>query len=57
VFLQIWRLQGRMEELRKSRITFPLLSDAGSAKIRSNGIVNTLVEEALGPNGKDPGCR
>ena len=38
----------------RNRITFPLLSDVGSATIRRYGIVNTVVEEALGPNGKDP---
>jgi hypothetical protein len=31
-----------------------MLSDAGSAVIRRYGILNTVVEEALGPNGKDP---
>jgi len=35
-------------------ITFPLLSDPGSATIKSYGILNTVAEEALGPNGKDP---
>src|SRR5204862_5816182 len=35
-------------------ITFPLLSDAGSATIKRYGILNTVAEEALGPNGKDP---
>ena len=30
------------------------MSDVGSATIRRYGIVNTVVEEALGPNGKDP---
>jgi peroxiredoxin len=35
-------------------ITFPLLSDAGSATIKAYGILNTVVEEALGPNGQDP---
>lgn len=35
-------------------ITFPLLSDAGSATIKAYGILNTVAEEALGPNGKDP---
>jgi len=39
---------------KRNRITFPLLSDAGSATIRRYGILNTVVEEALGPNGKDP---
>jgi peroxiredoxin len=35
-------------------ISYPLLSDAGSATIKQYGILNTVVEEALGPNGKDP---
>lgn len=35
-------------------ITFPLLSDAGSATIKRYGILNTVAEEAIGPNGKDP---
>jgi len=35
-------------------ITFPLLSDPGSATIKTYGILNTVAEEALGPNGKDP---
>jgi len=35
-------------------ITYPLLSDVGSATIRRYGILNTVIEEALGPNGKDP---
>jgi hypothetical protein len=35
-------------------ITYPLLSDAGSATIKRYGILNTVIEEALGPNGKDP---
>ena len=38
----------------RNKITYPLLSDVGSATIRRYGIVNTVVEEALGPNGKDP---
>jgi peroxiredoxin len=38
----------------RHRITFPLLSDAGSAIINRYGILNTVVDEALGPNGKDP---
>jgi peroxiredoxin len=38
----------------RNKITFPLLSDVGSATIRRYGIVNTVVEEAFGPNGKDP---
>jgi hypothetical protein len=39
---------------RRHGITYPLLSDIGSATIRRYGILNTVVEEALGPNGKDP---
>jgi hypothetical protein len=38
----------------RQRITYPLLSDVGSATIKRYGILNTVVEEALGPNGKDP---
>jgi hypothetical protein len=30
------------------------LSDVGSATIKRYGILNTVAEEALGPNGKDP---
>ena len=42
---------------KRNGITYPLLSDVGSATIRRYGIVNTVVEEALGPNGKDPAVR
>jgi hypothetical protein len=35
-------------------ITFPLLSDAGSATIRRYGILNTLAEVGTGPNKDDP---
>jgi len=35
-------------------ITFPLLSDVGSATIKRYGILNTVAEEGLGANGKDP---
>jgi peroxiredoxin len=35
-------------------ITFPLLSDVGSETIKRYGILNTVAEEGLGPNGKDP---
>jgi peroxiredoxin len=35
-------------------ITYPLLSDVGSATIKRYGILNTVVAEALGPNGDDP---
>lgn len=38
----------------RQRISYPLLSDLGSATIKRYGILNTVVEEALGPNGKDP---
>jgi peroxiredoxin len=39
---------------KRQGITFPMLSDVGSATIRRYGILNTVAEEALGPNGKDP---
>jgi peroxiredoxin len=39
---------------RERAITFPLLSDAGSATIKRFGILNTLAEEGLGPNANDP---
>ena len=39
---------------RRQGITFPMLSDVGSVTIRRYGILNTVAEEALGPNGKDP---
>jgi peroxiredoxin len=38
----------------RNRITYPLLSDQGSATITRYGIRNTVADEALGPNGKDP---
>lgn len=38
----------------RNKITFPLLSDVGSATIRRYGIVNTVVEDALSSNSKDP---
>jgi|RhiMetdeSRZDD1v2_1073273.scaffolds.fasta_scaffold08971_2 peroxiredoxin len=34
-------------------ITFPLLTDVGSETIKRYGILNTVAEEGLGPNGKD----
>ncbi len=37
----------------RNGIMFPLLSDVGSATIRGYGILNTVAEEALGPNGAD----
>ena len=39
---------------RERGITFPLLSDAGSATITRYGILTTLAEEGLGPNATDP---
>lgn len=39
---------------KRHGITFPLLSDVGSATIMRYGILNTVVEEALGPNAADP---
>ena len=38
----------------RNKIALPILSDIGSATIRRYGILNTVVEEAFGPNGKDP---
>ncbi|MBI4886128.1 MAG: redoxin domain-containing protein [Acidobacteria bacterium] len=42
---------------KRHGITYPLLSDTGSATIKRYGILNTVLEEALGPNGKDPAVR
>ena len=39
---------------RRRGITFPLLSDAGSATITRYGLLNSLPEDALGPNKDDP---
>jgi peroxiredoxin len=39
---------------RRQGITFALLSDVGSATIKRYGILNTVAEDALGPNGRDP---
>jgi peroxiredoxin len=39
---------------RQHGITFPLLSDEGSATIRRYGILNPVAEMALGPNASDP---
>ncbi len=39
---------------RQHGITFTMLSDVGSATIKRYGILNTVIEEALGPNGDDP---
>ncbi len=38
---------------RQHGITFPLLADEGSATIKRYGILNTVAEEGLGPNGQD----
>ena len=40
---------------RRRGITFPLLSDSGSATIKAYGILNTVAEEALGSGKDDPG--
>ena len=42
---------------RQRGITFPLLSDAGSETIKRYGILNTVVDEALGPNKDDPAVK
>lgn len=42
---------------RQHGVTFPLLSDKGSETIKRYGILNTVVEEALGPNGNDPAVK
>ncbi len=42
---------------RQRGITFPLLSDTGSATIKRYGILNPVVEMALGPNRDDPAVR
>jgi peroxiredoxin len=42
---------------RQRGITFPLLSDAGSATIRRYGLLNTVVAEALGPNKDEPAVK
>jgi len=39
---------------RQHGITFPLLADVGSETIKRYGILNTVAEEGLGPNGNDP---
>ena len=38
----------------RNGITFPLLSDVGSATIGRYGILNTVADEAFGPNANDP---
>ena len=42
---------------RQHGITFPLLSDPGSATIKRYGILNPVPEMALGPNASDPAVR
>ena len=42
---------------RQRGITFPLLSDAGSATIKRYGILNPVPEEALGPLKDDPAVK
>ncbi len=42
---------------RQHGIVFPLLSDQGSGTIKQYGILNTVVEEALGPNRDDPAVK
>ena len=39
---------------RDHGVTFPMLSDQGSVAIKRYGILNTVVDEALGPGGVDP---
>src|SRR5260370_10997271 len=44
-----------MAAFSKARgITFPLLSDSGSATIKRFGLLNPVPELALGPGGNDP---
>jgi peroxiredoxin len=38
-------------------VTFPMLSDQGSATIKRYGILNTVVADALGPNKDDPAVK
>lgn len=42
------------EFTKRHRITFPLLSDTGSATIRAFGILNTTVDEVAGDGKNDP---
>ena len=42
---------------KRNGISYPLLADPGSVTIRQYGVLNTVVDEALGPNGKDPGVQ
>ena len=49
----------RTRAMPRSRpgITFPLLSDPGSETIKRCGILNTVVDQALGPHKDDPGVK
>ena len=38
-------------------ISYPLLADPESVAIKRYGLLNTIVDEALGPNAKDPGVQ
>jgi hypothetical protein len=42
---------------RQRGITFPLLSDSGSETIKRYGILNTVVDQALGPHKDDPAVK
>jgi peroxiredoxin len=42
---------------REHGITFPMLSDKGSETIKRYGILNTVVDEALGANRDDPAVK
>jgi peroxiredoxin len=42
---------------RQHGITFPLLSDQGSATIKRYGILNPVPAEAVGPNAADPAVK
>ena len=42
---------------KQREITFPLLSDVGSATIKKYGILNPLPEQALGPSHDEPGVK
>ena len=42
---------------RQHGVTFPLLSDKGSEAIKRYGMLNTVVEEAFGPNRDDPAVK
>jgi peroxiredoxin len=42
---------------RQHGITYPMLSDAGSATIKRYGILNPVPEQLFGPNGGDPAMK